>query len=112
MIRNWYRINFTNREGAEVLIEIRDNDFDVDNGDTFSYVDLIGDAPALEIETFNTGEDEYSPIIGTRATIRFKSTNATNFRTFSEGRDNRWFVKFILYQFLIIVFYLMTFRYC
>lgn len=110
MTRNFYRINFTNREGLEILIDIRDMDYDFDGGDTFTYVDLVGDAPALEIETFNTGEDEYSPIVGTRATIKFKSTNAVNFRTFSEGRDNRWFVrasydnntKFIFTGFLVM----------
>jgi hypothetical protein len=93
MIRNFYRINFKNSEGKDILIEIQDADLDVDLGDTFTYIDLVGDRPALEIETFNTGEDEYSPIIGTRATIRFESTNATNFRTFTEGRDNRWFIR-------------------
>lgn len=110
MNRNFYKISFTNRDGLEIVIDITDRDYDLDAGDTFTTIDLVGDAPALEVETFNTGEDEYSPICGTRATIRFKSTNAVNFRTFSEGRDNKWFVrasyasntKFIFTGFLVM----------
>lgn len=110
MIRNFYKINFKNTEGLEILIDIIDRDYDFDAGDTFTTIELVGDAPALEIETFNTGEDEYSPIVGTRATIRFKSTNQVNFRTFSEGRDNKWYVrasyssgtKFIFSGFLVM----------
>jgi hypothetical protein len=93
MIRYWYRIYFTNKQGVEILIEISDTDYDLDEGDTVSYIDLIGIAPALELEQFGTGEDEFSPIIGSRATIRFRSTTETNFHTFTEGRDNRWSVR-------------------
>lgn len=89
-----YRIEFQNAELETVLIQITDRqNFDSTGDNTVAYEDLIGIAPALELETFNTNEDKFNPILGLRATIRFRSTNQINFSTFSSGEDYRFFVR-------------------
>jgi hypothetical protein len=90
----FYDIEFQNKQGDDVLIRITDRkDYDYTGFNDTTTIPLIGYAPALELETFNTNEDKYNPIIGQRATIRFKSTETVNFSTFSSGEDYRFFVR-------------------
>ena len=87
-----YQIEFKNKEEDTILVQITDRlNVDIDN--VINYVDLIGVAPAFELETFNTSEDKFNPILGLRATFRFKSTNQYNFSTFATGEDYRFFVR-------------------
>lgn len=89
-----YDIYFRNKELDEVHVRISDySNYDPFDANPATFVTLTGVAPAFEIETFNTNEDKYSPILGQRATIRFKSTNAVNFSTFAQGEDYRFFVR-------------------
>lgn len=89
-----YQIQFNNAQGDDVLVQITDRErFDNTGDNTVEYVDLLGVAPAFELETFNVNEDKFNPILGLRATIRFKSTNQYNFTTFSSGEDYRFFVR-------------------
>lgn len=90
----FYNIQFTNRQNDDVLIKITDRkDYDYTGSNTTESIDLVGYAPALELETFNTNENKFNPILGLRATIRFKSTDTVNFSTFSSGADYRFFVR-------------------
>jgi hypothetical protein len=90
----YYNINFTNRQGDDVLIRITDRqDYDYTGDNPITQIDLIGYAPALELETFNVNEDKFNPILGLRATIKFKSTSTVNFSTFSTGADYRFWVR-------------------
>jgi hypothetical protein len=93
-----YRIEFLNRQSDTVLIEITDRSLYSAGGEaaTETYIDLVGYAPALELETFNVEENKFSPIIGHRATIRFKSTDAVNFATFSSGPDYSFWTRVTL----------------
>lgn len=89
-----YQLQFTNAESDDVLVQITDRqNFDSTGDNTVTYIDLLGVAPALELETFNVNEDKFNPILGLRATIRFKSTNQVNFTNFSSGEDYRFFVR-------------------
>ena len=84
----FYDINFTNKQGDDVLVRITDRkDYDYTGDNTVTTVDLLAYAPALELETFNVNEDKFNPILGLRATIKFKSTSTVNFSTFSTGED-------------------------
>jgi len=90
----FYDIEFINRQNDDVLIRITDRkDYDYTGFNDTTTISLTGYAPALELETFNVNEDKFNPIIGQRATIRFKSTDAVNFSTFSSGEDYRFFVR-------------------
>jgi hypothetical protein len=90
----FYDINFRNKQLDDVLIRITDREnYDYTGDNTVTYIDLLGYAPALEIETFNVSEDKFNPILGQKATIKFKSTNDVNFSTFSRGDDYRFFVR-------------------
>lgn len=88
-----YSGSFTNREGEEILVEIHDRDADIDNGDNIVEQSITFYAPALILETYNTSENEFNSIIGTRAFFQIRSTNEVNFATFAEGRDQRWFIR-------------------
>lgn len=89
-----YRIDFRNKQLDEVRVDITDySQYDPIGDNPQTIISLIGVAPAFELETFNVNEDKFSTVIGQRATIRFKSTNAVNFSTFSEGEDYRYFVR-------------------
>lgn len=90
----FYDINFVNRQNDAVLIRITDRgDYDYTGSNTTETIDLTEYAPGLELETFNVQENKYNPILGLRATIRFKSTETVNFATFSSGVDYRFFVR-------------------
>ncbi len=90
----FYDINFKNKQLDDILIRITDREnYDPLGDSDLTYVDLVGIAPALELETFNVNEDKFNPIIGQRATIRFKSTDTVNFSTFARGEDYRFFVR-------------------
>lgn len=103
-----YRILHRNQQGLDIQILIHDMDYE--EGAIARYVDLVGYASVLEVETFNTTENEFAPIIGTKAVIKFRSTNAVNFATFASGEDKRFFVrasyssntKFIFTGFLVM----------
>jgi len=93
-VQKVYRINFRNKELVDIAITITDWKLSNDDSEIITYyIDLIGVAPALEIETFNTNEDKFETILSQRATIKFKSTNAVNFATFATGEDYRFFVR-------------------
>lgn len=90
----FYDIEFKNKQLDDILIRITDREtYDSTGDNTVTTVDLIGVAPALELETFNVNEDKFNSIIGHRATIRFKSTDTVNFSTFARGEDYRFFVR-------------------
>lgn len=92
-IRYIYEGFVNNRQGDEIMIRIHDMDADIDAGDTVTTQEIKFYAPALVLETYNTSEDVFAPIIGTRAFLTIRSTNDVNFSTFAEGRDQRWFVR-------------------
>lgn len=103
-----YRILHRNTQLDNIQILIHDMDYE--EGADLRYIDLVGYASVLEVETYNTSENEFAPIIGTRALIKFRSTNAVNFATFATGEDKRFFVrasyasntKFIFTGFLVM----------
>lgn len=89
-----YIIRFRNAQLIDVEVKITDYKLYDSTGDnTVAEVPLIGIAPAFELESFNTAEDKFNPIIAQRATIRFKSTNEVSFSTFASGEDYRFFVR-------------------
>lgn len=93
-VQKIYRINFRNKQLDEVEIKIIEQPLPGSDPELIiQYIDLIGYAPAFELETFNVNEDKFSNILGQGATIRFKSTNAVNFATFATGNDNHFFVR-------------------
>ena len=92
-----YQIAFTNRQGDEVLIKITDRElYDYTGANDVTTIDLVGYAPALELETFNVNEDKFNTIVGLRAVIRFKSTETVNFTTFARGEDYRFWVRVLI----------------
>jgi hypothetical protein len=87
-----YKINFTNKKGDDIFLQIRDlKNYDASDPTTAAYYEYVldGGANALEIETFSTNGTPYG-VFGKRAVISFKSTADFGMHTFSEGEDGRF----------------------
>lgn len=93
-----YRMEFLNREGFTVRVNISPTDVLIDDADTPEIIVLKGgDAPVV-ISASNNDEDKFTPIRSKSAKIKFRTDTLAGLdsSTFSQGGDNLWVCDIIL----------------